>query len=149
MFLGSFVQDDPQAGPDSPVDPAGHGLPESPRREFQSGGLPLNEPRVAVAVEYPLAEEVVERGLPGGPLGVVVEPGSEDVLDVLGVACDGVEALLTGEERDGDGGGLVGGGGAGGLEVAGDPVVDPAAVQPEVWEAADEGPGFGAGEFSG
>lgn len=50
----------------------------------------------------------MEGGLPRGALRIVVEPGPEDVLDVLGVARDCVEPLSLGETRDGNGAGLVG-----------------------------------------
>jgi len=66
---------------------------ESACGELESGGFALHEPGVAVAVEDAVAEEVVEGGVPPGALGVVVEARAEDVLEVLGVARDGVEAL--------------------------------------------------------
>lgn len=90
----------------------------------------------------------MKSSLPRGAFGVVVEPGSEHVLDVLGVARDGVEALLTREEGNADGGGLVGGSGAGGAEVSGNPVVEPPSVEEERRKASDDGPDFRASEFT-
>lgn len=40
----------------------------------------------------------MKRGLPGGALGVIVEPEFENVFEVLGVARDCHETLFLGEE---------------------------------------------------
>ena len=64
------------------VDPTGHGLEEGASGELEGGGLALEQPGVVVGVEDALPQEVVEDGVPGGGLGVVVEPGLEDVLQV-------------------------------------------------------------------
>jgi len=113
--------------------------------ELESRGFTLHEPGVAVAVEDAVAEEVVEGGVPPGALGVVVEARAEDVLEVLGVACHGVEPLPARQEGEGDDARLVGGGGASGAEVGGDPVMDTVAVVEKLREAAEEGEGCWTG----
>jgi len=50
-------------------------------RELGGGELALEEPGVAVDVEYPAAEEVGEDGREGGALGVVVEAAAQHVVD--------------------------------------------------------------------
>ena len=49
----------------------------------------------------------MEHGVPRGPLRVIVEPGLENVLQILRVARDSHEALLFGEEWNCAGAGLV------------------------------------------
>ena len=117
------------------VHPARHGLAQGASGEFQCGSLTLEEPRVAVGVEDAFAEQIVERGLPRGAFGVVVEAELEDVLEVFGVARDGDEALFTGEEGKGADAGLVRA--AARAEVVGDPVVHAVGVLDEAREAAE------------
>ncbi|BAF17596.1 Os05g0445000 [Oryza sativa Japonica Group] len=51
------------------------------RGELSRGELALEEPAVAVDVEYAAAEEVGEDGREGGTLGVVVEAAAQHVVD--------------------------------------------------------------------
>jgi len=90
------------------VDPTRHGLAQGARGEFERGCFTLEEPGVAVGVKDTLTEQVMEGGLPGGALRVVVEAELEDVLEVFGVAGDSDEALFACEEGEGADAGLVG-----------------------------------------
>ncbi|KAI8573489.1 hypothetical protein RHMOL_Rhmol01G0281600 [Rhododendron molle] len=58
--------------------------------EFKTGYLPLKPPRVAVHVENPLAQKIAQDRREGPALWVVLEIGSEHVLDVFRVGRDGV-----------------------------------------------------------
>lgn len=66
----------------------------------------------------------MKSGLPIWPFGVIVEPGSENVLDVFRVTCHGEQPLLASQERKSECTCLVRGGTARGTEVTRDPVVD-------------------------
>lgn len=123
-------------------------MSQGPGGELERGGFALDQPRVAVAVENALTQEIVKRGLPRGTFRVVVEPGSEHVLDVLGVARDGVEPLPTRKKGNANGGGLVGVCSAGRAEVSGHPIVESPPVEEERRKASDDGPDFWAGEFT-
>jgi len=90
------------------VDPTRHGLAQGARGEFERRCFTLEEPGVAVGVEDTLTEQIMEGGLPGGTLGIVVEAELEDVLEVLGVAGDSDETLFACEEGEGGDAGLVG-----------------------------------------
>lgn len=81
--------------------------------EFEGGHLLLEAPGVAIDVEDSFAEEVAEDGREGFPLGKVVEPGLENVLDVFHVGRDGVAEHVD-----------VDGFGRGGSEEVGVPVAE-------------------------
>lgn len=111
---------------DGSAHPARHGLAQSAGGEFQSGGLALEQPRVAVGIEDAVAEQIMKHSLPGRSLGVISEPELENVLQVLGVARDGHEALFPREEGNSADAGLVSA--AAGSEVLRNPIVHAIAV---------------------
>nr|GMD73416.1 hypothetical protein Iba_chr12fCG18150 [Ipomoea batatas] len=125
---GRLVQNNPQPGPDRPVHPPVHGLSERPRRELQRRRFPLNQPRVAVAVENPLPQQIMKRALPRRPFRVIIEPSSENMLDVLRVTRHSIKPLPPCNKRQTNSRRLISGGAASGTEVSGDPIVYPSPV---------------------
>ncbi|CAH9097101.1 unnamed protein product [Cuscuta europaea] len=84
----------------------------------------------------------MKNGLPRRTLRVIVEPGLQDVLQILRVAGDRDQALFPGQEGDGANAGLVRS--AAGSEVVGDPVMHTFGVLDEAGQAAQKRPNSGS-----
>jgi hypothetical protein len=106
-FKLSRLENQAQPFLDGFANPPSHGLAQRPGGEFQCSSLPLKQPRVTIGVENPITKQIMEHSMPRGPLGVIIEPGLQYVLYVFGVARDGHEALLLGQERNRTDAGLV------------------------------------------
>ncbi|KAG9455044.1 hypothetical protein H6P81_007948 [Aristolochia fimbriata] len=65
-------------------------IPPSNMDFLEAGHLPLEPPGVPVDVEDAVAQEIAEDGREGLPLGVILEPGLENILHVLRVRRDRV-----------------------------------------------------------
>uniref|UniRef100_J3L509 Uncharacterized protein n=1 Tax=Oryza brachyantha TaxID=4533 RepID=J3L509_ORYBR len=119
-------------------DGAHYKVPQRPLAELVVGGPPLPQPLVAVGVEDAMAEEVLDDGHHVLPLGVVLEVGLDDVLDVGWVGSDG--AGHEAEALEVEGHGVRGAA----RHDAGRPLDEAVLVLDEVRQRADDGVGLEA-----
>jgi hypothetical protein len=132
------LQDGQQAEVDGPRHPARHGGAQRARGELERRRLALRDPRVAVGVKDAVAEEVAEHGVPEVALGVVVEAGLEDVLQVARVAGDRDQPAAARHAGHREDAGLVRAPRA--AQVGGDPLVHVLRVLQQPRQAAQHRP---------